>query len=67
MCFAFLLWLVISIVQFPSVAGNSHSFNHSTLAENTIKNLKKRHLGYYLNKVLIDTLKEYNIKYNINK
>ena len=32
-----------------------------------IKDLKDKHSGIYLNSVLLETLKEYNIKYNITR
>ena len=32
-----------------------------------MKDLKDIHLGVYMNSVLLDTLKEYNIEYNITR
>ena len=32
-----------------------------------MKDLKEPHSGTYINSVLLEALREYNIKYNINK
>jgi hypothetical protein len=32
-----------------------------------MKDLSDKHSGVYINKVLLNTLKEFNIKYNINR
>jgi hypothetical protein len=32
-----------------------------------MKDLKDKHSGYYMNEVLLKTLQDYNIKYNITR